>query len=91
MASHRTTGKAILAANAKSADGYYFVKPPGTDGNNKRHTFKVYCDMTSWDGGWTLLMQGMGQDISNWRHGNDAKFQDGADEYDGPMGKEKVL
>ena len=41
-------------------DGVYWVDPTGAD------AYEAYCDMTSEDGGWTLLAVFTNNDSSNW-------------------------
>lgn len=52
----------ILQQNPNSLDGTYTISPNGdiTD------TLDVYCDMTTDNGGWTLVMRGTDGDYAGW-------------------------
>ena len=60
--------RSIKAEYKSSSDGQYWVKPDRYSGQ----PFKVYCDMTSSPGGWTLVSQGFGGPMptQNWRSNN---------------------
>jgi len=68
--------RSIFATFKSSKSGQYWVKPDRWSGS----PFKVYCDMTSAPGGWTLVSQGFGGDMPNkaWR-GNGPYNEDRCD------------
>jgi hypothetical protein len=47
--------------NGLTGDGVYTIKPATLS-----TTFKVYCDMTIDNGGWTLVARGQGPNYSGW-------------------------
>ena len=64
--------KEIKKANLNARDGMYEIDPDGEGGNAP---FKVYCDMTTDGGGWTLafVMDGSG-DVRNMVFPNDPSW-----------------
>ena len=67
--------KDVLLHNSKATDGYYWVE--AATGGMKGRKMKVYCDMTTFDGGWMLVQQGMGGDHNGaWYSSNgDSNFE----------------
>ena len=70
--------KDVLLLNSKAEDGYYWVQAP--TGGMKGRTMKVFCDMTSFEGGWMLVQQGMGGEHNGaWYSSNNDWEFDAAD------------
>ncbi|MBT8495070.1 MAG: hypothetical protein KJO07_18640 [Deltaproteobacteria bacterium] len=59
-----TSCKAIKTGDPAATDGVYAIDPDGSAGPGE--SFEVYCDMTTDDGGWTLLGTISGGDANNW-------------------------
>jgi len=58
------TSCADVLSDAPTAEsGQYLIDPDGVGGDNP---FRVYCDMTPGDAGWTLVMRGYGGDNAGW-------------------------
>lgn len=58
--------KALLAATPGSPDGLFTIDPDGPGGQD---AFEVFCDMTSSDGGWTLVartFKGINYQVYSW-------------------------
>ncbi|XP_078490982.1 LOW QUALITY PROTEIN: uncharacterized protein LOC108949836 [Ciona intestinalis] len=65
-----------LKNSGVSSDGYYFIQPTGTD-----TSFKVYCDMTTSGGGWTLVASVHENDINGKCTNGDTWFSNNLARY----------